>query len=75
MKRLVNPLDTEQLWKKDKSLNSTRRDVYLLYKYYIDVEDKKMADLLFQIYLHLCDYRNLLFTLEEHIDKANPHGN
>jgi hypothetical protein len=74
MKRLVNPLNTEQLWKKDKSLNSTRRDVYLLYKYYIDIEDKRMADFLFQVYLHLCDYRNLLLNLEEHIDKANPHG-
>ena len=38
------------------------------------MENKEMGDFLFQVYLHLCDYRNLLFTLEEHIDKANPHG-
>lgn len=75
MKKLVNPLNVEPLWKKDLSLNNIRKEVYLLSKYYIDKENKEMGDFLFQVYLHLCDYRNLLFTLEEHIDKANPHGN
>ena len=75
MKKLVNPLNVEPLWRQDKSLDNIRKELFLLSKYYIDIEDKRMADFLFQVYLHLCDYRNLLFTLEECIDKANPHGN
>lgn len=74
MKKLVNPLNIEPLWKENRSLNNIRKEVYSLSKYYINMENKEMGDFLFQVYLHLCDYRNLLLNLEEHIDKANPHG-
>lgn len=74
MKKLVNPLNVEPLWRQNRSLENIKKEVYLLSKYYIDIEDREMGDFLFQVYLHLCDYRNLLFSLEEHIDKANPHG-
>lgn len=74
MKKLVNPLNVEPLWRQDRSLENIKKEVYLLSKYYINIEDREMGDFLFQVYLHLCDYRNLLFSLEEHIDKAKPHG-
>lgn len=74
MKKLVNPLNVKPLWRQDRSLENIRKEVYLLSKYYIDMEDKETGEFLFQVYLHLCDYKNLLFALEEHIDKANPHG-
>ena len=82
MKELINPLNTMANWKKNKeeykenkkSLNKTRQELYLLAKHYNNMGNKEMGDFLFEVYLYLCDYRNLLFTLEEHIDKANPHG-
>ena len=56
----------------NKSLNQVKKELYLLCKKYKDEDDEEIGNFLFEVYLYLCNYRNLLLHLEEQIDKERP---
>ena len=56
----------------NKSLNQIKKELYLLCKKYKDEGDEEIGNFLFEVYLYLCNYRNLLLHLEEQIDKERP---
>lgn len=58
-----------------KSLIQTKKELYLLYKKYINEGNKETGDFLFEVYLYLCNYINLLSYLEEQIDKERLQDN